>query len=210
MSSYKDKKIRELPEGKLIDLAIEGNEDAWREVYRRYYSRVKRVVAWKKWHFKYAEVEEITQDIFLELVKALPRFRREASLSTFLTRLAKNKCISVLRRKGAQKRAREEYHFVFDEKPHDNENRWVYAESDIGKPEKELLFGEEASLMMEALSQLSGDCREIISKRYFDDLAYKEICQALDLPLGTVCSRLKRCLSKLRKKYAENLGKISK
>jgi len=194
--------MKNMPEDKLITFAIEGNEKAWNEMYRRYHSRVRRVVSWKKWGFRRAEAEEIMQDVFLELIKALPNFRRESSLSTFLTRLAKNKCISVLRRKGAQKRAREEYGFTFDERKSDDENsRHVVVASNMGNPQEKLLLLENADELMEALKQLSPDCQEVIDRRYFKDLAYREICDQLDLPLGTVCSRLKRCLLRLKEIY---------
>jgi RNA polymerase sigma factor (sigma-70 family) len=200
--------MKKLPEEKLIEYALTGSDDAWREIYRRYYGRVRRVVAWGKWSFRYSEIEEITQEVFLELVKALPKFRGEASLATFLTRLTKNKCISALRRRGAQKRAKEEYGFVFDERRSDEEERWVSVQSETDQPEESLVFQEDAAELMSALQKLSPECREIVKKRFFDDLSYKEICDELGLPLGTVCSRLKRCLSKLKKVYESSREKI--
>jgi len=190
-------------EEKLIKRALDGDQDAWRDIYRRYYGLVKKVVAWGKWGFKYAEVEEVVQEVFMELCRALPRFRHEATLSTFLTRLSKNKCISMLRRKNAQKRAKEEYGFIFDEKKENEEGRFVIVESTVGNPEALLLFSEETIDLLMALSKISRDCQEIIKKRFFDGLSYNEICDDLSLPLGTVCSRLKRCLLKLREAYVK-------
>jgi RNA polymerase sigma factor (sigma-70 family) len=200
--------MKKLPEEQLIEYALMGNDDAWREIYRRHYGRVRRVVAWGKWSFKYSEIEEITQEVFLELIKALPKFRGEASLATFLTRLTKNKCISALRRRGAQKRAKEEYGFVFDERRSDEEEKWISVQSDSDQPEEFLVSQEDAAELMVALQKLSPECREIVKKRFFDDLSYKEICDELDLPLGTVCSRLKRCLTKLKKIFEETREKI--
>lgn len=197
--------MKDLPEDKLINMAIDGYEEAWKELYRRYYGRVKRVVAWRKWSFRYAEVEEIIQEVFLELIRALPNFRGEASLATFLTRLAKNKCISVLRRKGAQKRAREEFGFIFDDRrSDDDQERRIPVESPHGRPEESLLFSENASELIQALRRLPEECRDIIRKRYFEELSYRDICELLDMPLGTVCSRLKRCLSRLKEIFEEN------
>ncbi|MCE1246014.1 MAG: sigma-70 family RNA polymerase sigma factor [Firmicutes bacterium] len=199
--------MRNLEEDKLIEYAIDGVDQAWSEIYRRYYGRVKRVVAWQKWGFRPAEVEEVTQEVFLELIKALPNFRQEASLATFLTRLTKNKCISILRRKGAQKRAKEEFGFVFEEKKSDDDDeRFLHVESTMGNPEEELVFDEDSLELMTSLQQLSAECRDIIKKRYYDDLSYKEICDELNLPLGTVCSRLKRCLLRLKEIYVEKFG----
>lgn len=200
--------MKDYSEDNLIKLALEGHSQAWQEVYRRYYGRVKRVVAWQKWGFRYAEVEEIIQEVFLELVKALPSFRQESSLSTFLTRLAKNKCISVLRRKGAQKRVKEELGYIFDDrKSNDESERQIFVESETGNPEKSILLKEDTAYLIESLEAIHPDCREIIIKRYFEDLSYKEICDELELPLGTVCSRLKRCLKRLREMMDRKIKK---
>ena len=59
--------------------------------------------------------------------------------------------------------------------------------------------------LMGAMKNLSPDCREVIKRRYFQDLSYKEICTELDLPLGTVCSRLKRCLTRLKEIYNKKI-----
>lgn len=187
--------MKNISEDNLIETAIEGNENAWNEIYRRFHGRVKRIVTWRKWGFRQAEADEVTQDVFLELLKALPNFRKESSLATFLTRLAKNKCISVLRKKGAQKRAKEEYGFTFDEKKsNDPDERRVIAESTMGNPQETLIFQENARFLSESLMDLSEECRDVIEKRFFKDMSYREICDELNLPLGTVCSRLKRCL----------------
>ena len=113
------------------------------------------------------------------------------------------------RRKGAQKRAKEEFGFVFEEKKSDDdEERFLHVESTMGSPEDELVFDEDSLELMNSLQQLSGECRDIIKKRYYDDLSYKEICDELGLPLGTVCSRLKRCLLRLKEIYVEKYGKV--
>lgn len=193
-------------EESLIELALKGSQEAWGEIYRRHFGRVKRIVTWGKWGFRYAEIEEIVQEVFMELLKALPSFRHEASLSTFVTRLSKNKCISMLRQKGAQKRAREEYGFIFDDGGEEGDRK-VFALSQRDMPEETLIFREESAQVVQALRELSPDCREVIRKRFFEDLSYNEICQDLDLPLGTVCSRLKRCLGRLKEIYEVNFVK---
>ena len=65
-------------------------------------------------------------------------------------------------------------------------------------PEGALMAAEESRAVARALLALSPECRQVLHLRYYRQLAYKEICAALSLPLGTVCSRLKRCLLHLR------------
>ena len=57
---------------------------------------------------------------------------------------------------------------------------------------------QEAGLLAGSLERLSPECQQIVRLRYFCQQSYNEMCALLELPLGTVCSRLKRCLGKLK------------
>jgi len=187
----------EVQEAELIKACVEGSEEAWARLYRQYYGRVRRIVAWSRWRFTDTEVEDHVQEVFMELIKALKTFRGEASLNTFLTRLAKNKCISALRRKTAQKRGKEELICLEDRRGESDEP--VIVAVDKGPtPEQVYIMAEEMSVVTSAMEKIGEDCRKIIALRYFQERSYDEICHHLDLPLGTVCSRLKRCLAKLK------------
>lgn len=184
-------------EEQLIARCLQGDATAWEDVYRRHYGRVKQVIGWRRWGFTPIEVEDGVQEVFLQLVRSLPSFRGEASLATFLTRLARNRCISHLRRKTARKRGREELsHSLEGEREEDTP--FTPAIDPEPGPEGSLLLAEENRDVVRALEGLSPDCRQVLHLRYYQQLSYKEICTALALPLGTVCSRLKRCLLRLR------------
>ncbi len=147
----------------LVSRCLEGDEAAWSELYRTFYPQIRFVVGWKRWGFSKNEVEDGIQEVFTELIRSLPNFRCESRLSTFVDRLARNRCISHLRKKSALKRPKETFSVELEE----------------GK-------GEE------------GMTRHHVALRYYRQMSYQEICAVLELPLGTVCSRLKRCLSKLK------------
>jgi RNA polymerase sigma-70 factor (ECF subfamily) len=187
----------EVQEAELIKACVDGSEEAWGKLYRLYCGRVRRIVAWSRWRFTDTEVEDHVQEVFMELIKALKNFRGESSLNTFLTRLAKNKCISALRRKTAQKRGREEL-ICLEDRRGESDEPVVVAVDKCPTPEQAYLMREEMSTVTRAMERISEDCRKIIALRYFQERSYEEICQHLDLPLGTVCSRLKRCLAKLK------------
>ncbi|MEW6282302.1 MAG: sigma-70 family RNA polymerase sigma factor, partial [Candidatus Eremiobacterota bacterium] len=173
----------------LVERCLAGDQTAWEELYRAYQGRVRQVIGWKRWGFSPIEVEDGVQEVFLEFVRSLPRYRGEASLSTYLTRLARNRCISHLRKKTALKRGKEELGFALEER-HANEDTPVALAIENGAgPEEALLAQEEAVRVGGALTALGEECREILRLRYFRQLSYNEICTALDLPLGTVCSR---------------------
>lgn len=184
-------------EEQLISRCLQGDASAWEEIYRRHYGRVKQVIGWRRWGFTPIEVEDGVQEVFLQLVRSLPSFRGEAGLGTFLTRLARNRCISHLRRKTAAKRGKEELGYSLEGERSEDMPSAPAIETDPG-PEGTLLLAEESRSVVQALEGMSPECRQILHLRYYKQLSYKEICTALALPLGTVCSRLKRCLGRLR------------
>jgi RNA polymerase sigma-70 factor (ECF subfamily) len=191
--------LKEVPDDRLVAGCIDGDALCWETLYRRYYGYVRRVVAWPRWRFTPSEVEDYTQEVFLELMRALPGFRGEASLSTFLTRLAKNRCVSQIRRKTALKRVREEVGYALEERKGNSDEPLAIAVAEGPLPDEQIVQREEAAELLQALQQLSADCQSILTLRYYKEQSYDEICGQLGLPLGTVCSRLKRCLERLKK-----------
>ncbi len=185
-------------EVQLVERCLAGEQSAWEELYRTYQGRVRQIIGWKRWGFSAIEVEDGVQEVFLELIRSLPRFRGEATLSTYLTRLARNRCISHLRRKTALKRGKEELGYALEERHSDEDTPTALAIEEGMGPEEALISKESAGHVGRALAALGGECREILRLRYYRQLSYTEICASLDLPLGTVCSRLKRCLGKLK------------
>ncbi len=187
-------------EKELVDRCLSGDESAWAELYKAYYSQIRFVVGWKRWGFSSSEVEDGIQEVFTELVRSLANFRMESKLSTFVERLARNRCISHLRRKSALKRPKETLGVELEEGKGEEGMARHHLISEDGEPEKELLAGEQFDELSAALASMPEGCRQIINLRYYRQMSYQEICTIMELPLGTVCSRLKRCLAKLKTK----------
>ena len=187
-------------EKELVNRCLSGDETAWGELYKAYYSQIRYVVGWKRWGFSKADVEDGIQEVFTELVRSLPNFRQESKLSTFVERLARNRCISHLRRKSALKRPKESLGVELEEGKGEEGMARRHLVSEDGDPEKELLAAEEFGELSQALGNMPEGCRQIITLRYYRQMSYQEICAVMELPLGTVCSRLKRCLAKLKTK----------
>lgn len=182
----------------LVHRCLAGEETAWTELYRSYYPQIRFVVGWKRWGFSKNEVEDGIQEVFTELIRSLPNFRNESRLSTFVDRLARNRCISHLRKKSALKRPKETFSVELEEGRGEEGMSRHHVISKDGSPEGALLAGEEHQELARALQEMPEACRRIIALRYYRQMSYQEICTVLELPLGTVCSRLKRCLSKLK------------
>ncbi len=186
-------------EKELVERCLSGDESAWAELYRAYYSQIRFVVGWKRWGFSKGEVEDGIQEVFTELVRSLPNFRMESKLSTFVERLARNRCISHLRKKSALKRPKESLGVELEEGKGEEGMARRHLIAEDGDPEREILDAEQFGELAAALKEMPDGCRQIITLRYYRQMSYQEICGVLELPLGTVCSRLKRCLAKLKK-----------
>ncbi|MHB2018522.1 MAG: RNA polymerase sigma factor [Candidatus Xenobia bacterium] len=192
--------MRELDDAALSERCLSATPGAWEELYRRYAGRIRGVIGWSRWGFSGHEVEDFVQEVFLELARALPGWRGEATLQTFVMRLARNKCVSHLRRVTAQKRGTDAVTVSLDEpkRPGEDARPQATAVDPAPTPEAAMVQQDEVRILLGGLDQLSGDCQRIIRLRYYDEMAYEDICRNLELPLGTVCSRLKRCLDRLR------------
>lgn len=194
-----------LADADLLAGCCAGDERCWEQLYRRYHPLVRAVTSWSKWRFTPSEAEDCAQDVFVELARVLGGFRGEASLATFLTRLARNRCISYIRRKTALKRGREVVGYCLEERK-GSEEPMALAVDPTPQPDAILLAQDEGETILRFLRTLSPDCQTILGLRYFEDLAYDEICRRLELPIGTVCSRIKRCLDRLRRLALGGLG----
>lgn len=186
-------------EKELVSRCLDGDESAWSELYQAFYPQIRYVVGWKRWGFSKGEVEDGIQEVFTELVRSLPKFRQESKLSTFVERLARNRCISHLRKKTALKRPQTTLGVELEEGKGEEGMARRHVISTDGNPEEATLAEEQSQELSTALEEMGEGCRQIIMLRYYRQMSYQEICTVMELPLGTVCSRLKRCLAKLKK-----------
>lgn len=188
--------VSDRSEREIIAACTRGDELAWRMLYERYHGPVSRAVAWAGWSFSRSEQEELVQDVFLELVKVLPAFRFQSSLATFVTQIARNRCISLLRSRSALKRGGREESLD----PLEDGGAPLYGDRPP-EPLSEIISREEEDLLRRTFENLSLQCREILALRYYEEKSYEEISRKLSLPLGTTCSRLKRCVTAFRRAY---------
>ena len=181
-----------LEELNLIKRAKKGNERAFEAIVRMYEVRV----------YSYAyhllgnreDAQEIAQETFIKLWNALPDFREEASLSTYLLRIVKNSCFDFLRKK------REEV-LPLNERSSEGEeyDRGLTDDDPEHNPAEAFARKEQIETVRRAIAALPEDAREILVLREFQNLTYAEIGEILELEEGTVRSRLNRARIKLKK-----------
>jgi RNA polymerase sigma-70 factor, ECF subfamily len=164
----------------LIEECLKGNQAAWESIVRLNWRKVFNVAY--KFVGKHDEAEDLTQDIFLKIFKALNTFDRRANFQTWIVSISRNFCIDHYRsvRKERQTIAREV------------DAGTLSPVSADGGPHVALERSDQRDLLRRALEQLQPTLRTAIVLRDIRELAYQEIAERLGLPEGTVKSRINR------------------
>ena len=164
----------------LIEQCLAGDQAAWELIVRQNWRKVFNVAY--KFVGKHDEAEDLTQDIFLKIFKALASFDRRANFQTWIISISRNLCIDHYRsvRKERQTIAREV-----------DTNDLQPASSDRG-PYQAAEHEDLRGLLRQALQKLPLTLRTAVVLRDLQELSYQEIADRLGLPEGTVKSRINR------------------
>jgi RNA polymerase sigma-70 factor, ECF subfamily len=174
----------------LVDRCRQGDDDSWRELVDRFGQKVYSVA----YHFTLnrEDAEELSQEIFLRTFENLHRYDGSFPLVAWLLSISRNLCIDRYRRRKREK----SFRFVSD----DAVLPLLKAEDD---PSADALQRERTKLLFWALAEIPEDLAEILVLRDLDGLAYEEIGKVLDLPDGTVKSRLFRARAEVARRIRE-------
>ena len=164
----------------LIEQCLSGDQDAWEQIVRQNWRKVFNVAY--KFVGKHDEAEDLTQDIFLKIFKALATFDRRANFQTWIVSISRNLCIDHYRsvRKERQTFAREID--AGDLQPPSRE-RGPHAAAE---------HQDLRAMLRVALQALPATLRTAVVLRDLQELSYQEIAERLRLPEGTVKSRINR------------------
>jgi RNA polymerase sigma-70 factor (ECF subfamily) len=164
----------------LIEQCLSGDQQAWETIVRQNWRKVFNVAY--KFVGKHDEAEDLTQDIFLKIFKALNTFDRRANFQTWIISISRNLCIDHYRsvRKERQMIAREVD--TGDLQP---------ASTDRG-PYHAAEHQDLRGMLRQALHALPVTLRTAVVLRDLQELSYQEIADQLGLPEGTVKSRINR------------------
>ncbi|MGH7860091.1 MAG: RNA polymerase sigma factor [Candidatus Binatia bacterium] len=124
------------------------------------------------------EAEDLTQETFLRAYERLETFRGESRFSTWLYRICRNLCLNRL--------ARQKY------EPQPTGTASELMTDPAARLPEQLIAEERGRLVRWAISRLKPEFREVISLYCGETLSYEEIADSLDVPIGTVRSRLHR------------------
>lgn len=141
---------------------------------------------------------DISQEVFLRAWRGLSGYRYDAAFSTWLYRLTGNVCIDFLRRRRREKTIPLYY---TDE---ENEEQELSLPSSAPGPEDETLLRLEQDSVAEALSLLEPEYRQALTLRVINGLRYAEIAAIMNIPEGTVKSRIARARETMRRLLKKN------
>ena len=176
----------------LVERCRAGDVAAFEPLVEKYRQRV--------WRLAYnvlrdrEEAWDVAQEAFIKAFQALPTFRGQSAFYTWLYRIVMNVAADRGRARGAQGRA-----FGTERVPEEDWERVLPDPNAAAEsPDAAATRTEERAKIMQALDTLSEDHRRIIMLSDLEGLSYREIAETLDIPMGTVMSRLHNARKRLR------------
>lgn len=176
-----------LDDATLVRLIAQAQPDALNEIYERYhrlvFSMALNVVA------DHASAEEITLDIFTRLWEKADTYRPDqAKLTTWLLSMARYRAIDVLRQRQVR--------------PDQDALSWADLSTttapNFNSPEEVAELTQQRERIRAAVAQLPAEQKQILALAYFRGYTHRQIADLLQQPLGTVKTRLRSAMQKLR------------
>jgi RNA polymerase sigma-70 factor (ECF subfamily) len=187
------------PDLTIVERCLSGDAAAWEDLVRTHTRRVYGLCY--RFTGKESEAQDLTQDVFLRVFRALASFRAaEGAFTTWLARLTRNLLIDHYRRTRNERVTDS----IEEQLPHIEGGAVDSVPAVSMRPDRAVAGREASELLQSALSKLSPELRETIILRDLQEMEYREIADVLAIPEGTVKSRLNRGraeLARLLKKY---------
>jgi len=182
---------RDLTDHDLVVLVLEGDATAFRGLVERYQGRVYAIVFGMVRNRE--DARDIVQESFVKAYRNIRTYRMEASFHTWLYRIAVNMTIDHLRKH--TRHPMNEYNDQVEQEEPDGEYQTDHLQRHPGRDlERQRLYKK----IMNAMQQLPPDQRQVVLLREIEGLSYKEIADTMEIPEGTVMSRLFYARKKLQ------------
>ena len=182
----------------IVERAKEGDQGAYAELMDRYREPVYYMLL--KMIKNTDDAEDLTIEAFGKAFNRLDQYSPSYAFSTWLFKIASNNCIDFIRKKRVHLTSMD--HAYANES---GESVRIDVDSGTMDPEETIIKQQKVKMMRKVVSKLKPRYRDLIEKRYFQELTYEEIAVEMDLPLGTVKAQLFRA-----REFLANLMKNSK
>ncbi|MBM7588158.1 RNA polymerase sigma-70 factor (ECF subfamily) [Bacillus pakistanensis] len=176
---------------KRIKQVIKGDQSAFAEIVEIYKDKVFQICF--RMLGNRHEAEDISQEAFIRAYVNIETFNQNRKFSTWLYRIATNLCIDRIRKKKPD--------YYLDAEVSGTEGLTMYSQvaADVQLPEDKVEEMELQESIQLEISKLPDKYRSVIVLKYIEELSLQEISEILDLPLGTVKTRIHRGREALRK-----------
>jgi RNA polymerase sigma factor (sigma-70 family) len=165
-------------DAQLVSRCRNGDPDAWNELVERF-ARYVYAICSQAFRLPAQDAEDVFQEVFARVYEHLDRLRDDEAIRPWIAQLTRRLCIDRIR--GSAREAPVETELL-----------------ESGALDETLALLDEALTVRACLDAVGDPCREILDRFFCRDESYRAIGEALDLPAGTIASRISRCLGKLR------------
>jgi RNA polymerase sigma factor (sigma-70 family) len=165
-----------LSDAELVARCRRGDPEAWNTLVERF-SRYVSAIATQAFRLPQHDAEDVFQDVFARVYERLDTLRSDEAIRPWIGQLTRNCCLDLLR----------------------SSNRVVLtAELEETTADEVIATLDEALTVREGLARLGPECRDVLDRFFCRDESYRTIGAALEIPAGTIASRISRCLGQLR------------
>jgi RNA polymerase sigma factor (sigma-70 family) len=170
-----------LPDARLVGRCRAGDQDAWRELVSRF-SRYVYAIAVQAFRLREADAEDVFQEAFARTYQQLDKLRDDDAIRPWIGQLTRRLCVDRLRATA----------------------REVLKDGEFEPPNVDETIAQldEALDVQDSLAAIPEHCRDILDRFFCRDESYQTISESLGIPLGTIASRISRCLTKFREHFA--------
>ena len=181
----------------LINEILDGSDVAFEKLIQKYQDKVFNVIF--RYIGNYEDSLDLTQQVFINVFRKIDSFKGKCAFSTWLYRIAFNEAVSFLRIKRKEKTINIDNDFRGEE----NQKSQNLIPASKDSPSLKTENSELQNKIYSALSQIDSDSRQILILREVEACTYEEIADIVQLPLGTVRSKLHRARLFLKEKLSD-------
>jgi RNA polymerase sigma-70 factor (ECF subfamily) len=165
-----------LTDTQLVQRCREGDPEAWNLLVERF-SRYVYAICVQGFHLREQDAEDVFQEVFTRVYSRLDTLRDDAAVRPWIGQLTRRLCLDTIAARSREQPVEE-----------------------VLSPAQEQTLEEieQAFDVREAVAELPASCQEVLDRFFARDESYRTISSALDLPAGTIASRISRCLQQLR------------
>lgn len=190
-------------ESRFIERLRGRDERAFNDLVQRYEQRVFRLVF--RMLGRRDEAEDMVQEVFVQVFKAVESFRGDSKLSTWIYRIAINLCKNRAKYLSRRRSEAQDELEQMSEWRSLHEGRGVTV-GETNRPDHVVQGYQLETIVRLSISQLDPDFREVLVLRDIEDLPYEDIMEITGLPEGTVKSRIHRARHMLKQRIEAQMG----